>query len=74
MMFAVYHGAGLAIIEGTPTNGLGALEINLLFCYSLTWNDLGALCCPFKMALKWVPFEILISSPGIVACGDVTDI
>ena len=35
-----------------PTNGLGALEISLLFCYSLTCNGLGALSFPFKMALK----------------------
>ena len=28
---------------GTPTNGLGALEISLLFSCSLTCNGLGAL-------------------------------
>ena len=35
-----------------PTNGLGALESSILFCYSLTCNCLGALSCPFKMAWK----------------------
>ena len=45
---------GITITEGTGalTNGLGALESSLLFCYSLTCNGLGALSCPFKMALK----------------------
>ena len=37
---------------GSPTNGLGALESSLVFCYSLTCNGLGALSCPFKMTLK----------------------
>ena len=31
---------------------LGALESRLLFSYSLTSNGLGALSCPFKMALE----------------------
>ena len=46
-----------------PTNGLGALEISLLFYYSLTSNGLGALSCSIKMSLKWVPFKICNSSP-----------
>ena len=43
---------------GAPTNGLGALEINLLFCYSLTCNGLGALLkwpgngCPLKFVIR----------------------
>ena len=38
---------------GTPTNGLGALEISLLLCYSLTCNGLGVLSGnSLKMALK----------------------
>ena len=37
---------------GATTNGLGALEISLLFCHSLTCNGLSALSCPFKMAVK----------------------
>ena len=51
-------GSGLTITEGTEgqfgatTLDLGALESSLLFCYSLTCNGLGALSCPFKMALK----------------------
>ena len=48
----------------TPTNGLGALEISLLFCYSFACNGLGALSCPFKITLKWVPFKICDSSSG----------
>ena len=36
----------------TTTNGLSALEINLLICYSLTCNGFGALSCPLEMALK----------------------
>ena len=35
-----------------PTNGLGALEISLLFCNSFTCNGLGALSCSFNMVLK----------------------
>ena len=38
--------------SGAPTDGLGAIESSLLFCYSLTCNGLGALSCSFKMALK----------------------
>ena len=38
--------------EAWSTNGLGALEFNLLFCYFLTCNGLGALSCLLKMALK----------------------
>ena len=34
-----------------------ALEISSLFVYSLTCNDLGALSCPFKMALKMGAFQ-----------------
>ena len=41
-----------ALAFNVPTNGLGALESSLLFCYSLTCNGLGALSCPFKKALK----------------------
>ena len=52
---------------GAPTNGLGALENSLLFCYSLTGNGLGLLSCPFKMALKCVPFKICNLSAGIEA-------
>ena len=37
---------------GAPTSGLGALEISHLCCYSLTYNGLGTLNCPFKMALE----------------------
>ena len=33
------------------TNGLGALEISPLFCYSLTCYGFGALSSPFKIAL-----------------------
>ena len=55
-----YSWPGLTITEGIegqwtsvpPTNGLGTLEISLLFCYSLTCNSLGAPSCPFKIALK----------------------
>ena len=49
---------------GTPTNGLGALEISLLLYYSLTCNGLGALSCPFKMKMGAFNFKILISRPG----------
>ena len=35
-----------------PTNGLGALEISLLFCYSLIFNGLSALSCHFEMTLE----------------------
>ena len=37
---------------GAPTDGLGAPENSLLFYYSLTYNNLGALSCSLKMTLK----------------------
>ena len=51
---------------GAPTNGLGALESSLLFCYSLTCDDFGALSCPFKMVLKMGALQTLISRPVLV--------
>ena len=51
-----------------PTNDLGALKISLLFCYSLTYNGLGALSCPFKMALKMGALQ----NPYFEACSLIT--
>ena len=48
----------------TP-NGHGATESSLQFCHSLTCNDLGALVCPFKMALKMGALQYLYFE----ACG-----
>ena len=55
----IYLSTGLTIIKamafGAPTNFLGALESSLLYCYSLTCNGVGALNCPFKIALNGCP-------------------
>ena len=54
---------------GAPTNGLGAIESSLLFCYSLTCNGLNALSCPFKMALNnGCPSKSLFQVLIIAAC------
>ena len=65
--------AGCKIIEGieancleAPTSCLDALEFSLLFCYSLTCSCLLKLMCPLKIALKCLPFKILILHPGPV--------
>ena len=51
--FELHQGHGGHCL-GAPTNGLGALEISLLFCYSLTCDGLGALKCPkLPFYLKW---------------------
>ena len=50
--------SGLTITKGfcAPTNGLGALESTAILWYVMAFGDLG---CPFKMALKWVPFILV---------------
>ena len=65
----VFH-PGCKIIEGikancleAPTSCLDALEFSLLFCYSLTCSCLLKLTCPLKVALKCLPFKILILHP-----------
>ena len=58
--------AGCKIIKGikrqlpwiTPTNGLDALEISLLFCYTVTSNCLLKAICPLKSALKMDAHQI----------------
>ena len=62
--------SGCKIIEGieancleAPTSCLDALEFSLLFCYSFTCSCLLKLMCPLKIALKCLPFKILILHP-----------
>ena len=63
-VFRVYFHTWCKIIEGIEANCLDALEFSLLFCYSLTCIFcLLKLTCPLKIALKCLPFKVLILHP-----------
>ena len=49
---AKYSKASKTIALNAPTSCLDALEISLLFCYTLTCNCLMKAMCPLKRALK----------------------
>ena len=53
------HDVWKTLAFNAPTSCLGALENSLSFCYSLTCNGLGALSCPFKIALKMAALQNL---------------
>ena len=59
---AKWSKASKAIALDAPTS-LDALEISLLFCYTLTCNCLLKAMFPLKSAWKWVPVRFLILQP-----------